>query len=69
MAISARDRKIRLFNVLSGKITQVIDDSLDVYSTIQQVLFFIKYSKYFQFYKKTNLNNLEYSSISQYGIW
>ena len=52
MAISARDRKIRLFNVLSGKITQVIDDSLDVYSTIQQVLFFIKYSKYFQFYKK-----------------
>jgi hypothetical protein len=52
MAISARDRKIRLFNVLSGKITQVIDDSLDVYSTIQQVLFFIKYSKYFKFHEK-----------------
>jgi len=52
MAISARDRKIRLFNVLSGTITQVIDDSLDVYSTIQQVLFLFKYSKYFKFHEK-----------------
>lgn len=37
MAVSSKDRKIRLFNVLSGKITQVIDESLEVYSTIQQV--------------------------------
>lgn len=36
MAVSSKDRKIRLFNVLSGKITQVIDESLEVYSTIQQ---------------------------------
>lgn len=40
MAISSKDRKIRLFNVLSGKIVQVIDESLDVYSTIQQVFSF-----------------------------
>jgi len=47
MAISARDRKIRLFNVLSGKIIQVIDDSLDVYSNIQQVFIFLILKKFF----------------------
>jgi hypothetical protein len=43
MATSSRDRKIRLFNVLSGKIIQVIDESLDYYSAIQQVLFAVFY--------------------------
>lgn len=37
MAILSKDRKIRIFNVLSGKITETIDESLDVYSNIQQV--------------------------------
>ena len=37
MAISSDDRKIRLFNFLTGKITKTIDESIDVYSLIQQV--------------------------------
>lgn len=37
MATYGKDRKIRIFSVLSGKITQTIDDSIDVYSAIQQV--------------------------------
>ncbi len=37
MALLSRDRKIRLFDVLTGKIFKTIDDSLDVYSAIQQV--------------------------------
>lgn len=36
MAILSKDRNIRIFNVLTGKITQTIDESLEVYSTIQQ---------------------------------
>jgi hypothetical protein len=36
MAILSKDRKIRIFNVLSGKIEKTIDESLDIYSTIQQ---------------------------------
>lgn len=41
MAIMSKDRKIRLFNVLTGKITKTIDESLEVYSTIQQVSYHI----------------------------
>ncbi len=37
MAVLSKDRKIRLFDFLSGKITQTIDESLEVYSNIQQV--------------------------------
>jgi peptidylprolyl isomerase domain and WD repeat-containing protein 1 len=37
MAIMSDDRKIRLFNFLSGKILKTIDESLNVYSNIQQV--------------------------------
>jgi peptidylprolyl isomerase domain and WD repeat-containing protein 1 len=36
MAVLARDRKIRVYNFLSGKIVQTIDESLDSYSAIQQ---------------------------------
>lgn len=36
MAVMSKDRKIRIFNILTGKITQTINESLDVYSTIQQ---------------------------------
>lgn len=36
MAVFSKDRKIRIFNILTGKITQTIDESLEVYSTIQQ---------------------------------
>jgi len=39
MAVLAKDRKIRLFNFLTGKITQTIDESLDSYSVLQQVIF------------------------------
>lgn len=38
MATISKDRKIRIFNMLTGKITKTIDESLEVYSTIQQVL-------------------------------
>ena len=38
MAVMSKDRKIRIFNILTGKITQTINESLDVYSTIQQVI-------------------------------
>lgn len=37
MATLSKDRKIQLFDFLSGKITKTIDESLDVYSAIQQV--------------------------------
>jgi hypothetical protein len=37
MAILSRDRKIRLFDVLTAKIFKTIDESLEVYSSIQQV--------------------------------
>jgi peptidylprolyl isomerase domain and WD repeat-containing protein 1 len=37
MAILSKDRKIRLFDVLSGKIYKTIDESIDVYTGIQQV--------------------------------
>ncbi len=37
MATWSRDRKIRLFNFLKGKIVQTIDESLESYSAIQQV--------------------------------
>lgn len=37
MAVMSKDRNIRIYNVLTGKITQTINESLDVYSTIQQV--------------------------------
>ena len=36
MAMLSKDRKIRIFNMLTGKIVQTIDESLEVYSTIQQ---------------------------------
>ena len=36
MATLSKDRKIRMFDFLSGKITQTIDESLEVYSNIQQ---------------------------------
>jgi hypothetical protein len=37
MATLSRDRKIRIFNFATGKIVKTIDESLDVYSAIQQV--------------------------------
>jgi peptidylprolyl isomerase domain and WD repeat-containing protein 1 len=37
MAVMSDDRKIRLFNFLTGKFVKTIDESLDVYSQIQQV--------------------------------
>jgi peptidylprolyl isomerase domain and WD repeat-containing protein 1 len=45
MAVMSDDRKIRVFNFLTGKIVQTIDESLEVYSAIQQVMLnlFIKY--------------------------
>jgi peptidylprolyl isomerase domain and WD repeat-containing protein 1 len=43
MAVLAKDRKIRLFNFLTGKITQTIDESLDSYSALQQVHFIFFY--------------------------
>ena len=49
MAILSRDRKIRVFNFLNGKITQTIDESLDSYSAIQQVK--IHYQKNFFLFK------------------
>ena len=41
MAVLSKDRKIRLFDVLSGKIYKTIDESVDVYTGIQQVNCFI----------------------------
>lgn len=37
MAILSKDRKIRLFDFLTGKIINTIDESLDQYSALQQV--------------------------------
>lgn len=37
MAVLARDRKIRIFDFLTGKIINTIDESLDQYSSLQQV--------------------------------
>ena len=41
MAILSKDRKIRLFDVLTGKISKTIDESLEVYSGVQQVISFL----------------------------
>ncbi len=38
MAVLARDHKIRLFDILTARIYKTIDESLEVYSSIQQVL-------------------------------
>jgi hypothetical protein len=38
MAILGKDRIIRIFNFLSGRIFKKIDESIDVYSSMQQVL-------------------------------
>lgn len=43
MAILSRDRKIRLFDFLSGKIINTIDESLDQYSALQQVKLLLNY--------------------------
>ena len=37
MAVLSRDRIIRIFNFLSGKVQKKIDETLDAYSAIQQV--------------------------------
>ena len=42
MAVLSKDRKIRIFNMLTGKITKTIDESLEVYSAIQQVWYISK---------------------------
>ncbi|CAF0767358.1 unnamed protein product [Brachionus calyciflorus] len=36
MAVLSKDRKIRLFNFLTGKIIKTVDESLDQYSALQQ---------------------------------
>ncbi len=43
MATMSDDRKIRIFNFLSGKTVKTIDESLDVYSNIQQVIFYFSF--------------------------
>ena len=50
MAVLSDDRKIRIFNFLTGKITKVVDESLDVYSVIQQVKFCFNSLNYSIFY-------------------
>jgi hypothetical protein len=45
MATFAKDRNIRIFDFLSGKIIKKIDESIDVYSSIQQVFDIINLSE------------------------
>ena len=44
MAILSKDRKIRIFDFLTGKIINTIDESLDHYSALQQVKIKVKTS-------------------------
>jgi hypothetical protein len=68
MAVLAKDRKIRLFNFLTGKITQTIDESLDSYSALQQVQFVSKKFNGLFFTTHFNFCLKELATIEQHGI-
>jgi hypothetical protein len=46
MATLAKDRNIRIFNFLTGKVIKKIDESIDVYSSIQQVFKIMNFQYY-----------------------
>ena len=52
MATLAKDRNIRIFDFLSGKIIKKIDESLEVYSSIQQVIKLLRFMYVYTYFKK-----------------